>query len=314
MEFIKNSGNFENLSSFYKNNYQSFNLPEFARGNEFIQRNTYNNAETILKNDEDYFEKDNNILNFSRNNNQSDLKSENDEKELYFTKTKFKTDPKKIFEITKVKKIFMIQKNEKNKRKKGRLPLDKHHLYKPKHNKKSTDNIIIKIKRYFVKRTMKYINKKYNQFLSKTKQNKRPFLKRIIPRYYKVYTLEENQKFLNLSLEQLFSEDLSIRIKEYPKDYNRNNIKSIFEKNEAKEVIEILKKTVRKMYEIYVCNKIPDYNLESDLNDIVKDKNIEEKGKDTEDEKEKIEYKNKIKNIAENLIESLYKKVKKSNI
>ena len=84
------------------------------------------------------------------------------------------------------------------KRKKGRMSMVNRPLYQPKHDKKSTDNIISKIKRHFVRSTLNYINKKYNEFLStKITEKKRILLMKIIPNSYKVYSRKANQKFLN---------------------------------------------------------------------------------------------------------------------
>ena len=144
------------------------------------------------------------------------------------------------------------------------------------------------------------------------------------------------------------------RITGFPKDYNRTQIKSLYEKNEATEVINIMNSSVKEMYEIYRSNEITDYNLESDLNEI-SEKNDEEKSDDEkeeeedysnddeieedekdeeksvkeieeereneeeEEEEEKGEenrknYKDKYKNIAEKLIDLLNGEIKRKNL
>ena len=119
---------------------------------------------------------------------------------------------------------------------------------------------------------------------------------------YKKYSTKDNQHFFNLYLYQLFSQDLSDKITQYSKDYNRKQIKSLYEKNEAKEVIEILNLTVKEMYQIYISNTIPDYNLENDLENAIKED-------EEESEEDRVKYKNKVKEIANDLINFVFRKV-----
>lgn len=172
--------------------------------------------------------------------------------------------------------------------------------YKIKHTKSSRDDITSKIKRLFVKKTIKYINKKYNGFLLKKKKKKRDLLKKISPEIYRIYSTKDNQHFFNLYLYQLFSQDLSDKITQYSKDYNRKQIKLLYEENKAKEVIEIMNLTVKEIYEIYISNRISGFNLKNDLNNIIKEKGKEEKNDCNGNGN--TEYKNKVKNIAENLV------------
>ena len=153
-----------------------------------------------------------------------------------------------------------------------------------------------------MKKTIKYINKKYNGFLLKKKKKKRDLLKKISPEIYRIYSTKDNQNFFNLYLYQLFSQDLSDKITQYSKDYNRKQIKSLYEKNEAKEVIEILNLTVKEMYQIYISNTIPDYNLENDLEHAIKED-------EEESEEDRVKYKNKVKEIANDLINFVFRKV-----
>ena len=101
---------------------------------------------------------------------------------------------------------------------------------------------------------------------------------------------------------QLFSNDLSDKITKFSKDYNRKQIKLLYEKNKAKEAIEIMNFKVKEMYEIYISNKVFDYNFERDLIAIIKEKDEEIKGE------EKNNYKSKVKDIANNLINFINRK------
>ena len=211
------------------------------------------------------------------------------------------------------------------------MPLNSRPLNIPKHNKNSLDNIATKIKAHFVKKTLKYINKKFNEFLLRNNRKKKPLLKNIKPDSYKKFSKKANQDFINLKIHQLFSADLTKRIREFPKDYNRTQIKSLFEKNEATEVIEIMNSSVKEMYKIYSSNKITDYNLESDLKETAEkngkekehDSNSNEEGIDEGSENEEEEkgeeeggkdYKDNYKNTAEKLIDLLNGKIKRKNL
>ena len=192
---------------------------------------------------------------------------------------------------------------KKEEKKKGRIPIENRPSNMIRHDKFSRDDITSKIKRLFVKVTRNYINKKYNEFLLSKNKKKRILLRKINPEIYRKYSLKDNQHFFNLYLYQLFSENLSKKIKEYSEDYNRKQIKSLYEKNEAKEIINILNITVKEMYQIYVSNQIPEYsNFENDLCNIIKEN-------DKESEEERIKYKNKVKKIAYDLIGYIFRRV-----
>ena len=140
----------------------------------------------------------------------------------------------------------------------------------------------------------------------------------IKPDSYKKFSKKANQNFINLKIHQLFSADLTNRIREFPKDYNRTQIKSLFKKNEATEVIEIMNSSVKEIYKIYRSNKIKDYNLESDLKETT-EKNGKEKEHDSNsneeiEEEEGKEYEDKYKNTAEKLIDLLNGKIKRKDL
>ena len=191
---------------------------------------------------------------------------------------------------------------EKKERKKGRISNKNRPSNKVRHDKFSRDDITSKIKRLFVKVSRNYINTKHNEFLVSKNKKKRILLRKINPEIYRKYSLKDNQYFFNLYLYQLFSENLSKKIKEYSEDYNRKQIKSLYEKNEAKEIINILNLTVKGMYQIYISNQIPEYSFENDLSKIIKE-DVKES------EEERIKYKNKVKKIAYDLIGYIFRRV-----
>lgn len=167
--------------------------------------------------------------------------------------------------------IFDIKKVNKNK---GRRKQSHPELYKEDavHTKFREDNVINKIKIYFINSTMSLINKKYSEYL-KAKPAKR-LLQKIKPNYSKIYKKKETQEFFNKKLSIIFSEELSGRCStfENKKNYNKIQIDNLIEKNKAKEVINLLNKRLEEMYEIYITNdtnkKIEGYHLETDLEQI----------------------------------------------
>ena len=315
--------------------YQPLELPGLQKSHPKIEVTENNIFEYNLdeeKDEEKGEEYLRNFLGYSINKDESNNDNNDDHDSIYFTRTNFITAPKKkkIFQLKKVQRIFSIRKRDRNERKKGRLPLNRRPLNIPKHNKNSLDNIATKIKAHFVKKTLKYVNKKFNEFLLRNNRKKKTLLMNIKPDSYKKFSKKANQNFINLKIHQLFSADLTNRIREFPKYYNRTQIKSLFEKNEAIEVIEIMNSSVKEMYEIYSSNKITDYNLESDLKETAEkngkekehDSNSNEEGIDEGSENEEEEkgeeegkdYKDKYKNTAEKLIDLLNGKIKRKDL
>ena len=101
-----------------------------------------------------------------------------------------------------------------------------------------------------------------------------------------------------MTLRELFSSDLGNKFKKINKDYNKNNIDKLYQENKAKDIIELLNKTLEDVYEKYINKKIPEFNLYSDL------KEIKEK------ENERNDYIDRYEKIALKLI-TTYKKRKK---
>ena len=309
--------------------YQPLELPGLQKSHPKIEVTENNIFEYNLygERDEEIFQ---GILGYSNNKYDSNSEYNDDDNSRFYTKTNTAPKKKKIFQLKKVQRIFSIRKRDRNERKKGRLPLNRRPLNIPKHNKNSLDNIATKIKAHFVKKTLKYVNKKFNEFLLRNNRKKKTLLMNIKPDSYKKFSKKANQDFINLKIHQLFSADLTNRIREFPKYYNRTQIKSLFEKNEAIEVIEIMNSSVKEMYEIYSSNKITDYNLESDLKETAEkngkekehDSNSNEEGIDEGSENEKEEkgeeegkdYKDKYKNTAEKLIDLLNGKIKRKDL
>ena len=175
------------------------------------------------------------------------------------------------------KQIFMIQKIKKEKiKKKGRRNSKETFLFESKHDKNSSDNIRKKIKRQFIKSIIKYINQLYIKYLPQKNKESKILIYKIIPDFCNAPKKEDNNKYLSMTLRELFSSDLGNKFKNINKDYNKNNIEKLYKKNKPEEIIKFLNKTIKEAYEIYINNKIPEFSLYNDLKEIEKNNGIDD--------------------------------------
>ena len=205
---------------------------------------------------------------------------------------------KKVKNEKKEEKIFLIEKIDKKKKNMGRRKKEKIYGTKSIHNKFNKDNIVRKIKIHFLNAGIEYINKKYKEFKSlKLKPTKQKFLQKLEQKYTDYATKKEEKIFLSKKLSEVLSDSVSKRCKNHEIDYNERNIKKLLNKGEPKNLIEFLGKTIEDVYKLYISegkDKIPEFNLENDLNKIEED--INEKG---------VNYKMKYKEYALDLISIL---------
>ena len=114
---------------------------------------------------------------------------------------------------------------------------------------------------------MDLINRKYNEYLNI--DSKKRLLQKIKPNFTKIWKKKGNQEFLEKKLKDVFSEELSERCSTFhdKKNYNKEQIEKLYEKNKAKNVINILDKSLKEMYRIYIMenNGMKEYNLKYDL-------------------------------------------------
>ena len=181
------------------------------------------------------------IDNYFDNTNSTDNNGkETDHTNNTIINTKTQIEKNKIFDIKKVSKRI------------GRRKHDKPELYKYEavHTKYRQDNIIQKIKIHFI-------------------NSKKRLLQKIKPNFTKIWRKKGNQEFLEKKLKDVFSEELSERCSTFhdKKNYNKEQIEKLYEKNKAKNVINILDKSLKEMYRIYIMenNGMKEYNLKYDL-------------------------------------------------
>ena len=235
--------------------------------NRFIERKKINESYNYL-----IYESEHNFEDINKGFdcfNPNLIDDNNDEKKTYFISCKNEQENnKELFILQKIKKEIIT--------KKGRRNLNKTFLFKSKHDKNSSDNMRKKIKRQFIKSITKYINKLYTKYLSQKNKKHEKLIYKIIPNFCNSSKKEDNEKYLSMTLRELFSSDLGRKFKKINKDYNKIKIEILIQKNKQKEIIELLNKTIKETYEIYINNEIREFSLDNDLKKIEKEKGIED--------------------------------------
>ena len=238
------------LSDFSENNDLNLDLPNF---------------------DSNYYD---DIKNSKNQYNDENSMEDNDYMNAYFiTKSSTLYKRKKIFNIFKEKKkqkptIKIIGRKKKiDITRNGNDDYDNNKEY---HSKMKEDNLIQKIKVVFVNSSMNFINKRHKNYKIKINQKYERLVYKIKSEFAQVIKKDENLKFLQTSIRDLFSSDLSEKYSKQIKDFNRNQIAQLYRDNKEKEVIEILDKTVNCLLNDYAEGKYKDegFSLDIDLNEI----------------------------------------------
>ena len=206
--------------------------------------------------------------------NDENSMEDNDYMNAYFiTKSSTLYKRKKIFNIFKEKKKQKPTNKiigRKKKRDASRNGNDDYDNNKEYHSKMKEDNLIQKIKVVFVNSSMNFINKRHKNYKIKINQKYERLVYKIKSEFAQVIKKDENLKFLQTSIRDLFSSDLSEKYSKQIKDFNRNQIAQLYRDNKEKEVIEILDKTVNCLLNDYAEGKYKDegFSLDIDLNEI----------------------------------------------
>lgn len=197
----------------------------------------------------------------------------NNERKSIIPKFSTKIYKEKIFNINKINKLGRIKKNS---NKKG------------KHNKFKKDNIIRLFKVRLMKSMYDYINDSFK--INKNPNNKKiKILQKLSSKFIKCISKKDNLKWLNTKLSILFSQNISTKNVRYDSDYNKNIIRSVYDKGKETDVINILNKTVKEMWIAYINNDKTNYIGLSTLNDDIE--KFKKKG-------ETDEYINKYEDVA----------------
>ena len=200
---------------------------------------------------------------------------------------------KNIFKIVKInKKIGRIKKNS---------------TVKGVHNRLSQDNIIRKIKGRFHEKLRLYINEEYRKYVYlKTGKKKKliNWLKRINPKVSRKIKKEENLKWFESKIFEIFSEKVSFKYSVNSLDINKRKINKLIVLNKANNVIKILNTKVEELYDKYITNeKIEGFKT---LKDDIEELEIQMKNTNQENIKEYLE---KYEYIAKNLKSIFFQKI-----
>ena len=136
--------------------------------------------------------------------------------------------------------------------------MKKKSIIKGKHNNLSEDNIIRKIKRRFLEKLRLYINYEYRTYLFKKSLKTikiNNWLKKIEPKISKKIKKEDNLKWFETKIGEIFSENISERYSNSSKDLNKRKIKRILVLNKARNVINILNSNIELYYNKYTNNE-----------------------------------------------------------
>ena len=166
--------------------------------------------------------------------NSSDSIKDNNENKSDDIQLIYKKD--KVFSIKKVTKKGRIKKNSS---KKGKL------------DKNNRDNIIRKFKVKLMNSLYDYINRSF--IINTNRQTRKiKIIKKISSNNTKSIKKEDNIKWFNSQMKNVFSRNISTKIAHYDLDYNSKLINKIYLKGQEKRVINILDKTIKEMWLVYV--------------------------------------------------------------
>ena len=240
-----------------------------------------------------------NINNNAENNNISSMITTNENKIVEpFSKAPF--FPNCYIDVNKKNKIFEISKVNKRL---GRLK--KNSAISGKHSKLAEDNIIRKIKRRFIENLRIYINKEYKNYRAEMNKstNRKNWLKKVDPKFSCTIKRNDNLKWFNSKVFEIFSDNLSLKYSSQNLNSNKRKIQRILAINESNSLKDILNTTIDALYTRYVTNQsLNEFKiLDEDLNDL--ENQMKNSG-----QKNINEYLSKYKDIAINLKSIFLKK------
>ena len=141
--------------------------------------------------------------------------------------------------IFKTKKVLKPGRIKKNSSKKG------------KHDKFQKDNIIRRFKVFLMRNIFNYINNSFIINTNKDENNRVNVLQRISSFNSKSISKQDNIKWLNSKIKDVFSENLKKFIC-FDLDYNKKLINKIIQEGKEKKTIYILNKTIKEIWIAYI--------------------------------------------------------------
>ena len=218
----KNNFELNSLNASFDNS-DEFNLDSFC----FIKKDIYSSPNEISKSDKE------SIINNDNQTEQNNLVPK-----IKIKKYNIK-DKSKIFNI---KKCIKLGRKKKNSVKIG------------KHDKFHKDNLIRKFKVHLLKNAYNFLNSCFLINVNICSKKKINVIKKLSSFNIKTISKEDNIKWLDSKLKNIFSEKVSSKITHCETNFNQQLIKRIYEKGEEKKVINILEMKVRDIWNIYINN------------------------------------------------------------
>ena len=241
---LLNITNYQNISFLSGNDSKSSHVhPEMIIDNELFSQSIFNEEDKIsddsFKSINEEYGKENEIGKIDKS-----ICSINDYK---------------IFNIVKInKKIGRIKKNS---------------IITGKHNRLSQDNIIRQIKVRFQEKLRLYINYEYKKYiLQKYPKRKRSFiwLKKINPKVARKIKKEDNLKWFQTKIKDIFSDNVSSRYTSYSPNSNKKKIDTLLAIKENSKIKELLNSNIETIFKKYVMDvEIEGFKtLKDDINEL----------------------------------------------
>ena len=197
---------------------------------------------------------------------------------------------KKNYPIFNIEKIIKLGRLKKDSNKKG------------KHDKYKQDNIIRRFKVLLTHNIYNYLNNSFTINKNKNKKTgkKVQVIKKISSKFTKSIIKEDNINWLNSTVKAYFSNVVSKRFFTYDDKYNQKTINKIYKKRKEKDAIEILDKTIKEFWQVYINDGVENkYNgfhtIKDDINKFM------EKGETEEYINKYIKVVNQFENIFNNM-------------
>ena len=243
-------------------NKYNYNIPYIYY--EFLSYNNLNINQSLSYNRQNQ-ETENAIKNIilSNNNDNSDEDTIEDDN-LYFHKNFEKiNEEEEIIPSQKLEeKIFNIIKLSKKRGRRSNSYKEKHKDVKYVHDKTSNDNITRKIKIRLTNSLLDFVNKVYTKKYkelhkdSKEIQNSKKWLYDISEKSKTTISRDENLNWLDMTVKDYLSSDVSTKNKNYEIGHNAKEIKKVCDEGKMVELIEILNMKIREVLNHYVTNGI----------------------------------------------------------
>ena len=198
------------------------------------------------------------------------------------------------------------------------------------HNKHSDDNIIRKLKIYFTKSLLDFVNKLYQEEYEELNKNssnaqeikEKKWLLALEHKIVKRISKQENLEWFNMTIKEYLSSNITHKFNNYPSDYNEQKINLLYTEKKFKKLKQFLEEEkIKDIFDIYANDRtysikigeerfLQFSTLKNDLNEIIiKEKNKKENNGDNE---EKNEGKNE--NILDNTNENTNKNLNEEEI